>query len=115
MKTILTNWQEVEEDNRGAFSTTEAAWQNAFELCSYVSTIVLSRPEQFGIPVSLSVLAVLSAWLLYSRFLVQRRGHLLHIPSCLPEKRERSMDDMIVRLQRRRSLGSDPSLLRGLA
>ena len=96
--------QEVEEDSRGAFSTTEASWQNVFELCSYIATIILSSPDQFSYPASASVMAVLSAWLLYSRFVTQRRGHLLHWPACIPgpEKRQQSWGQVTARLQQRR-------------
>ncbi|KAK9792193.1 putative Ferroporti-1 [Seiridium cardinale] len=42
---------EVEADYRGTFSTVEAAFQNLFELFSYVTTIIFSRPDQFQWPV----------------------------------------------------------------
>ncbi|KAK9424218.1 putative Ferroporti-1 [Seiridium unicorne] len=42
---------EVEADHRGTFSTVEAAFQNLFELFSYVTTIIFSRPDQFQWPV----------------------------------------------------------------
>ncbi|CCF46797.1 hypothetical protein CH063_15439, partial [Colletotrichum higginsianum] len=57
---------EVEAESRGRFSTVEAAWQNAFELLSYLSTIVFFRPAQFNWPALLSVLAVTSASLAYT-------------------------------------------------
>ncbi|KAI0274014.1 iron-regulated transporter [Russula aff. rugulosa BPL654] len=41
--------EEVEAVNRGAFSSVEAAWRNAFELCSYISTVIFSHPEQFRV------------------------------------------------------------------
>jgi iron-regulated transporter 1 len=65
--------------NRGAFSSVEAAWQNAFELCSYFSTVIFSRPEQFRWPGLLSVIAVYTAGVLYAAFVRKRRGHLLHL------------------------------------
>ena len=65
--------------NRGAFSSVEAAWQNAFEICSYISTIIFSRPEQFRWPGLLSVIAVYTASVLYAAFVRKRRGHLLHM------------------------------------
>jgi iron-regulated transporter 1 len=46
--TELCCTQDVEAAHRGSFSSVEAAWQNAFELCSYVSTVIFSRPEQFN-------------------------------------------------------------------
>ncbi|RDL35914.1 Uncharacterized protein BP5553_06526 [Venustampulla echinocandica] len=71
--------EDVEATHRGSFSTVEAAWQNAFELCSFVSTIIFSRPEQFKWPVLLSVVAVVTAGVLYTIFVYLRRGHLLHL------------------------------------
>jgi iron-regulated transporter 1 len=65
--------------NRGAFSSVEAAWQNAFELCSYISTVIFSHPEQFQWPGLLSVIAVYTAGVLYAAFVRKRRGHLLHL------------------------------------
>ncbi|KAH8812846.1 Ferroporti-1 [Xylogone sp. PMI_703] len=71
--------EDVEEDIRGAFSSTEAACQNAFELLSYASTIIFFRPEQFKWPALISVVAVASASSAYSLFVRLRRGHLLHL------------------------------------
>jgi len=65
--------------NRGAFSSIEAAWQNVFELCSYISTIIFSHPEQFQWPCLLSVIAVYTAGVIYAVFVRRRRGHLLHL------------------------------------
>jgi solute carrier family 40 (iron-regulated transporter), member 1 len=95
--------QEVDEDSRGAFSAVEAAWQNVFELCSYTSTIILSSPDQFGYPASMSVFAVLCAWALYTRFVKARRGHLLHWSTCLvgPEKGTRRAESLLLSGQRR--------------
>ncbi|RYP08038.1 hypothetical protein DL765_008932 [Monosporascus sp. GIB2] len=39
---------EVEPEHRGSFSTVEAGFQNLFELLSYASTIIFSRPDQGG-------------------------------------------------------------------
>lgn len=66
--------EEVEEDKRGSFSTTEQAWQNLFELCAYVSTMIFSSPSQFLYPASMSVWAVQSAWLLYCGFVMHRQS-----------------------------------------
>ncbi|GAB1319299.1 Solute carrier family 40 member [Madurella fahalii] len=68
----------VEAESRGAFSSVEAAWQNAFELLSFASTIVFSRPEQFKWPSLISVGAVASAWAVYTVFVYVQRGHLIH-------------------------------------
>ncbi|KXX75491.1 hypothetical protein MMYC01_208117 [Madurella mycetomatis] len=70
--------EDVEAESRGAFSSVEAAWQNAFELLSFASTIVFSRPEQFKWPCLVSVGAVASAWTVYTAFTYIQRGHLLH-------------------------------------
>lgn len=82
----LTHKQEVEPDYRGTFSTVEATFQNVFELLSYVSTIIFSRPDQFQWPMVISVAAVYSAGGLYSLFVRKRRGHLLHRPPCMDRK-----------------------------
>ncbi|KZF24339.1 hypothetical protein L228DRAFT_245261 [Xylona heveae TC161] len=75
--------EEVEPENRGRFSTLESSFQNGFELLSYASTLIFSRPDQFKYPVLMSAVAVLVASALYAAFVRQRRGHLLHMPRCL--------------------------------
>ncbi|KAK3331709.1 Ferroporti-1 [Cercophora scortea] len=79
MCTQLIVQEEVEAEHRGAFSSVEAAWQNAFELLSYASTMVFSHPGDFQWPVVLSVTAVASASSAYTVFVYLRRGHLLHL------------------------------------
>lgn len=74
--------QEVQEDTRGSFSSTEAAFQNAFELLSFALTIALPQPNQFKYPTLVSGVAVLTAGVIYASFLRRRRGHLVHM-SCL--------------------------------
>ncbi|TIA63497.1 hypothetical protein D6C77_02063 [Aureobasidium pullulans] len=71
--------EEVEPEMRGAFSSVESAWQNGFELCSYLSTIIFSDPSQFRWPALLSVVAVYLAGALFAAFVRTRRGHLLHL------------------------------------
>ncbi|RFU78137.1 iron transporter [Trichoderma arundinaceum] len=71
--------EEVEAESRGVFSSVEAAWQNAFELLAYASTIIFSRPEQFKWPSLISAAAVASASSAYATFVYIRRGHLLHL------------------------------------
>lgn len=78
--------QEVEDDHRGTFSAVEASFQNLFEMLSYVTTIVFSRPDQFQYPVIISVVAVYTAGGLYAYFLRKRRGHLFHAPPCICSK-----------------------------
>ncbi|KAJ5329630.1 iron-regulated transporter [Penicillium brevicompactum] len=73
----------VDANTRGSFSSTEAAWQNLFEICSYVATIIFSRPDQFQWPVLISVIAVTLAGVLYASFVRIQRGHLVHMPKCL--------------------------------
>lgn len=75
--------EEVESQNRGSFSSMESSWQNAFEVCSYITTIIFSRPEQFMWPVLFSCVSVLVAAVLYTSFVRSRRGHLLHLGDCL--------------------------------
>ncbi|TKA48771.1 hypothetical protein B0A54_00907 [Friedmanniomyces endolithicus] len=69
--------------HRGTFSSQEFALQNTFELLSFASTIVFSRPAQFKYPATISAVAVGLAGILYAAFVRQRRGHLLHLSSCL--------------------------------
>lgn len=71
--------QEVEADVRGAFSSVEAVWQNAFELISYALTIVFFRPEQFKWPALISVIAVATASSAYTLYVRLKRGHLIHL------------------------------------
>ncbi|KAH6604242.1 hypothetical protein Trco_007688 [Trichoderma cornu-damae] len=71
--------EEVEAENRGVFSAVEAAWQNAFELLAYASTVVFSGPQQFKWPSLISTAAVASASGAYAAFVYLRRGHLLHL------------------------------------
>ncbi|KAM0332310.1 hypothetical protein ACHAQA_002586 [Verticillium albo-atrum] len=79
MCTQIIVQEDVEPESRGVFSTVEAAWQNAFELLSYVATIVFSRPDQFKWPSLISVVAVASASAIYTVFVYRKRGHLLHL------------------------------------
>lgn len=78
--------QEVNSDQRGSFSTTEAAWQNFFELLSYIATMVFYRPDQFRWPVLMSAVGVTIAQGLYAIFVRARRGHLVHLPLCMDIK-----------------------------
>ncbi|KAI2469699.1 Ferroporti-1 [Annulohypoxylon bovei var. microspora] len=70
--------EEVEAENRGAFSSVEAAWQSLFELMAYGSTIVFFQPSQFKWPSLISVTAVTTASLLYTVYVYIKRGHLIH-------------------------------------
>ncbi|KAL1634237.1 hypothetical protein SLS58_010781 [Diplodia intermedia] len=85
--------EEVEAERRGAFSAVEASWQSAFELCSYASTVVFSRPDQFQWPVLLSCVAVFSAGGLYASFVRMRRGHLLHFSKCIEHRTAKARQD----------------------
>lgn len=67
-------------DHRGSFSTVESAFQNLFEMFSYITTMVFSRPEDFRWPAVISVTAVYMAGGLYAAFVRERRGHLFHAP-----------------------------------
>ncbi|KKO98237.1 hypothetical protein THAR02_09651 [Trichoderma harzianum] len=91
--------EEVEAENRGVFSSVEAAWQNAFELLAFASTIVFSRPEEFKWPSLISTLAVASASSAYATFVYLRRGHLLHLEaltSFLFTEKKRQRADRII-------------------
>ncbi|KAM3538188.1 hypothetical protein ARSEF1564_008901 [Beauveria bassiana] len=60
--------EEVEDGNRGAFSSVEASFQNLFELLSFATTIAFPRPEQFHWPLVISIAAVYIAGGLYAFF-----------------------------------------------
>lgn len=78
-------------DHRGTFSTVESAFQNLFEMFSYITTTVFSRPKDFRWPAVISVGAVYASGLLYAVFVRKRRGHLFHAPpsACICVKSER--------------------------
>ncbi|KAL7923517.1 Ferroporti-1 [Trichoderma austrokoningii] len=95
--------EEVEAENRGVFSSVEAAWQSAFELLAYASTIVFSRPEQFKWPSLISAIAVALASSAYAAFVYIRRGHLLHLEAltCLlraEEGKQRDRERVVERI-----------------
>ncbi|KAM3500618.1 hypothetical protein MY11210_009491 [Beauveria gryllotalpidicola] len=81
--------EEVEDGNRGAFSSVEASFQNLFELLSFATTIAFPRPEQFHWPLVISIAAVYIAGGLYAFFVRRRRGHLFHPPACLKVEADR--------------------------
>lgn len=74
---------EVEAEHRGVFSSHEFAFQNAFEMLSFASTIVFARPQDFKYPASISAAAVGVAGILYALFVRLRRGHLVHWSRCI--------------------------------
>ncbi|KAJ5620210.1 hypothetical protein N7510_004194 [Penicillium lagena] len=73
----------VPENARARFSSTEMALQNLFEMLSFASTIVFSRPQQFQYPVLISCGAVAVAAACFAAYVRQERGHLLHRSRCL--------------------------------
>ncbi|KAM3415302.1 Solute carrier family 40 member [Cercospora zeina] len=75
--------EEVEEADRGNFSSQEFALQNIFEMLAFASTIVFSRPAQFKYSATISAIAVALAGVFYAVFVRSRRGHLIHICRCL--------------------------------
>lgn len=75
--------ESVEPEARGSFSSMEASFQNFFELCAYMSTLIFSRPEQFRYPILMSTVAILVADATYAKFVVDRRGHLIHLSKCI--------------------------------
>ena len=75
--------ESVEPEARGSISSIEVSFQNFFELCAYVLTLVFSRPEQFRYPILMSTVAILVANAIYARYVVQCRGHLIHLSKCM--------------------------------
>lgn len=61
----------------------EASAQNLFELCAYLLTIIFSRPDQFHYPIVASIFAVIVANGLYTHYVRQSRGHLIHVSKCM--------------------------------
>jgi iron-regulated transporter 1 len=59
------------------------ALQNIFEMLSFASTIVFSRPEQFEYPVIISSGAVAVAAICFAAYVRKERGHLLHRSKCI--------------------------------
>lgn len=59
------------------------ALQNIFEMLSFTSTIVFSRPEQFEYPVLISSGAVAVAAVCFATYVRKERGHLLHRSKCM--------------------------------
>lgn len=71
--------ESVPSEQMSHFSTTEAAFQNFFELLSYVTTLIWSKPSEFRYPVAISSGAVLLAVVFYAKYLISIRHHLLHL------------------------------------
>ncbi|KAI8933653.1 hypothetical protein NX059_009375 [Plenodomus lindquistii] len=69
--------------SRGSFSAIEMSLQNLFELLSFATTMVWYRPQDFRIPVFISVGAVGVSAACFAGFVRQKRGHLLHTDRCL--------------------------------
>jgi solute carrier family 40 (iron-regulated transporter), member 1 len=106
MCTQLIVQEDVEAKNRGAFSTAEAAWQNAFELISYATTMIFFRPQEFRWPALISVMAVVCASSAYTLYVRLRRGHLVHfeaITTCMgmSKGKQRERDRLIERITSR--------------
>lgn len=75
--------QEVEQQDRGTFSSQEFALQNIFEMLAFASTIVFPRPSQFKFPATISAIAVGLSGVLFAMFVRSRRGHLIHLCRCI--------------------------------
>lgn len=80
---MLSATQETPESTRGQFSATEMALQNFFELLSFGTTVVFSRPEDFKYPVVISSVAVTVSACVFAAFVRKRRGHLFHASQCM--------------------------------
>ena len=78
---------EVGPETRGTFSSLEASFQNAFEMLAFLSTVIFPRPDQFKFPAAISAIAVAAAAVLYTWFVRDRRGHLLHASKCMDSHR----------------------------
>ncbi|KIW19890.1 hypothetical protein PV08_00465 [Exophiala spinifera] len=81
--------ESITASHRGSFSSVEMSVQNFFELCTFATTIVFPKPAQFRYPAIISLVAVYLSAALYAKFVRDRRGHLLHMPTCLKISRDR--------------------------
>ncbi|OAP63159.1 hypothetical protein AYL99_02386 [Fonsecaea erecta] len=97
--------EQVEPEYRGSFSTTESSFQNIFELCAYVSTIIFPRPASFKWPATMSVAAVYIAGALYASFVRRRRGHLVHVSKCLEGRKQAALESRRVYQRGRSDIG----------
>jgi solute carrier family 40 (iron-regulated transporter), member 1 len=74
--------EDAPEETRGSFSAVEASLQNLFELLSFVTTMIWSKPEYFRYPVMISAAMVALSAAIFASFVRQKRGHLLHTSKC---------------------------------
>ncbi|RVX68592.1 hypothetical protein B0A52_07019 [Exophiala mesophila] len=79
--------ESISASSRGSFSAMETSLQNLFELCAFAMTIVFPRPNQFRYPALASLVAIYCSAAVYAAFVRDRRGHLLHMPSCIKTAR----------------------------
>ncbi|OCK95275.1 uncharacterized protein K441DRAFT_658669 [Cenococcum geophilum 1.58] len=79
--------EDAPESSRGRFSAAEMALQNLFELISFATTMVFTRPQDFKYPVLISCGAIGVSAICFATFVRQKRGHLLHASKCF--KREK--------------------------
>ncbi len=93
--------QEVSSNSRSQFSTTEAALQNLFEMLSFTTTSVFSKPELFQYPALISVGATVVANLCFTTYVKQNRGHLFHKSRCLARQKYTRVNDPDVELTAR--------------
>lgn len=77
---------------RGSFSFTEASVQNAFEMLSYVFTIIWSHPNQFGYAVLAVAVTVCMSVFLFARY-PRRRRHRMHIALWIKRKKPDGIDE----------------------
>ena len=75
--------EDVAAARRGSFSAVEMSLQNGFELLSFATTMIFHRPDDFKVPVSISIGAVAASAACFAAFVRQKRGHLLHTSRCL--------------------------------
>jgi iron-regulated transporter 1 len=75
--------EDAPEATRGSFSAIEMSLQNLFELLSFATTMIFYRPEDFRIPIYISVGATATSAACFTGFVRQKRGHLLHTNKCL--------------------------------
>eukprot|EP00094_Tigriopus_californicus_P010640 TCALIF_10264-PA protein Name:"Similar to SLC40A1 Solute carrier family 40 member 1 (Homo sapiens)" AED:0.13 eAED:0.13 QI:0/0/0/0.85/1/1/7/0/485 len=70
--------EHVEEESRGTFNGVQDSLNNSLDLLKCVLVIFLPQPEQFGILVLLSYVAICCGWVSYALYSRQQRGHLFH-------------------------------------
>ncbi|OCL03208.1 hypothetical protein AOQ84DRAFT_392433 [Glonium stellatum] len=86
--------EDAPESSRGRFSAAEMALQNLFELLSFATTMIFTRPQDFKYPVLISCGATGISAICFAAFVRQKRGHLLHASKCFKREKYSSIPQL---------------------